>query len=293
MMFIFDKKNNVVFSVVFLGVLFLTLGFGIVRAQNYSNLRIFYQGTLATSEGEPVEDGRYNMRFLIYDAQEGGNIIWQEEHSFYDAVFVRGGKFQVILGRKNPINLDFDKGPFWLGTMIGEETETGDIVWNIGKEPRKEIVSLSQVLEEEFSSQKLEDLSQIIKDKIGSQPNTVVVFSLEELEKMKGKNTTTSGISLGIFQNFINFITDKLSFIVEELSKIGEKLDAIFSKLSEIASSIVEMGNKIDILYKVLIIDKGLVPKEEIKPSSQGSENIIYTKKKFENLYQKRYQEYQ
>jgi len=263
--------------------LILFFGCPKVCAQEFSNLRIFYQGSLTDSQGNPVEDGRYNMRFSIYDAQEGGNILWQEEYTFWDAVFVKEGKFQVILGRKNPIDLDFEQGPYWLGVAVGEETETGQITWNIGIEPRKKIVTLSHIIEQEELSQKeVEDISQLVEEKLGKQPNLVIVFNLEDIERIKEKSTTSGGFSIRVFQDLLSFLGEKISWIVDKLSEIGEKINQILTKLEGIKSMVVEMARKIDVLYNVLIVDKGLAPKET--HFSSPEQEAHYTHKKVERL---------
>ena len=87
----------------FLLFCFLIGGFGILASvsaqESNSNLRIFYQGVLTDNLGRFVEDGRYNLRFVIYDAEIGGNIVWQEEYAFYEAITVKDGQFKILLGR--------------------------------------------------------------------------------------------------------------------------------------------------------------------------------------------------
>lgn len=87
--------------------------------ENISNLRILYQGQLTDSEGNSIGDGRYNIRFVIYDEETQGNILWQEEYTFYNALSVNDGQFKVILGRENPLELDLKHAPFWLGITRG------------------------------------------------------------------------------------------------------------------------------------------------------------------------------
>ena len=286
-MFLNAKKKFRPTKKIFFIVLFVTIGlfclFNYLSAQESANLRIFYQGALTDSKGNPVEDGRYNMRFAIYDSQEGGNILWQEEYTFYNAIFVKDGKFQVILGRKNPINLDFEQGPYWLGVAVGEETELGEITWNIGIDPRKKIVSLSQIIEEEgLTNEGTENISKIVEEKLGKQPGLVVIFNLEDIEKIKEKGATSSGgFSIGVFQDLLSFISEKISWIADKLSEIGEKINEIITKLEGIKSVLVEMSRKIDVLYNVLVADKGLVPQES---PATSSEEVIYTHKKVERL---------
>ncbi|PIR71598.1 MAG: hypothetical protein COU43_01745, partial [Candidatus Nealsonbacteria bacterium CG10_big_fil_rev_8_21_14_0_10_37_25] len=127
--------NNKLLITIFLTIILLIGDFcfaKIVNAQegpeNLSNLRILYQGQLSDSEGNPIADGKYNIRFRIYDEEEWGNILWQEEYTFYNAISVKEGQFKIILGRENPINLNLDEAPFWLGISIGLTAPEG-ISW--------------------------------------------------------------------------------------------------------------------------------------------------------------------
>lgn len=281
-----DAKIKTLIKRLSFSILLVAIGcfcvFDYLNAQASANIRIFYQGTLADSKGNPVEDGRYNMRFAIYDSQEEGNILWQEEYTFWEAVFVKDGKFQVILGRKNPLNLDFEKGPYWLGVAVGEESEIGEITWNIGVEARKKIISLSQIIDQEGLDKKTaEDISKLVEEKLGNQPNLVIVFNLEDIEKTKEKGAVgPGGFSIGVFQDLVVFIGEKISWIVDKLSEIGEKIGEILIKLESIKSTLVDIARKIDVLYNILVTDKELVSQE----SPESSEEIIYTYKKIERL---------
>lgn len=76
-----------------------------------------------TYEGQLAEDGapvnlRLPMRFEIFDAVEGGNLLWSETHG---DVAVVDGEFAVELGRMEPLEPIFDGGArFLLVTIDGE-----------------------------------------------------------------------------------------------------------------------------------------------------------------------------
>jgi hypothetical protein len=252
--------------------------------EEVSDLRILYQGNLSDSEGNPVEDGKYNMRFAIYDSETEGNILWQEEHTFYNTIFVKDSQFKIILGRMVSVNLDLDQGPFWLGVAVGQETEEGKIVWDIGMEPRKKIVSLSDLLKEEglgslredgVTEEEWEVIFQLIEEKLGEQPDLVVLFNLEQIEEAASGGSVDSNFQLfNVLKNLINFISEKLS-------EIGEKINEMLVRLDEIVSALSNIGNKIDVLYQVLVIDKGLAPAENLSVPSEGT---IYANQKVERL---------
>jgi len=82
-----------------------------------------YQGLITDGSGNPVIDGNYTITFKIYDftpiAGSGSeNSIWDETQT----VQVSDGIVNVLLGRLNPLALDFDK-QYWLGITLGTEPE--------------------------------------------------------------------------------------------------------------------------------------------------------------------------
>jgi len=67
------------------------------------------QGVLLDANNQPLADGMYNMTFRIYDAQSGGNMLFEE----YFAVPVTDGNYLALIGEKNALNVVFDK-PYWM-----------------------------------------------------------------------------------------------------------------------------------------------------------------------------------
>ena len=89
---------------------------------------INYQGLLE-EDGSPV-DGTRDVTFRVYDSNEGGSILWEEEQT----VTFSGGVFSVLLGSTEPIPASvFDGGSRWLSVSIEEEPEIL---------PRAELVSV-------------------------------------------------------------------------------------------------------------------------------------------------------
>ena len=264
--------NNKLLITIFLTVILLIGGFCFVKIanaqeepENLSNLRILYQGQLFDSEGNPLEDGRYNMRFVIYDEETQGNILWQEEYTFYNAISVKESQFKVILGRENPINLNLYEAPFWLGITLGTLAEENQVQWGEEIQPRKKITTLSEILGvEELTPEQWENLSQLVKEKLGEETDVVLLFDLSQLENLEtGKVTNFSSNIVNFFQNFINFISEKIS-------EIGEKINQILTKIDSIISTLAELKHKIDVLYEVLIVQQGLEPAgEKNEPAPQ------------------------
>jgi len=82
-----------------------------------------YQGLITDANGNPVIDGNYTITFTIYDTDPaagatGKSNIWQETQT----VQVAGGIVNVLLGKVNPLTIDFDK-QYWLGIALGTEPE--------------------------------------------------------------------------------------------------------------------------------------------------------------------------
>ncbi|MBU5575249.1 MAG: hypothetical protein KQA40_02175 [Candidatus Aenigmarchaeota archaeon] len=73
--------------------------------------QITLQGRLADKTGFPIPKGFYTFGFSIYDAPEKGNLLWSEtqENIYVD----ENGIVNIILGKNNPINLNWDK-PYYL-----------------------------------------------------------------------------------------------------------------------------------------------------------------------------------
>jgi|GEM_PF-5344363 len=259
-----------------------------VQAQEENTgLRILYQGNLLDSEDVPVQDGNYNMRFSIYDSETEGSIIWQEEYVFYNAVFVKNGQFKIILGRIKPLNLKIGAGPFWLGVSIGQQTDTGEIVWSLGMEQRKKIMSLSDFLKQEglgyfeengITEQEWEEIYRLLEEKLSGQPNLILLFDLEQIKT--NENGSDSKL-FDILKTFINFISEKISEIGDKITELGKKIDEVLAKMEEITLALLNIGEKIDRIYQVLITNKGL---ELGQPLPLTSEINNYTSQKFDQL---------
>jgi hypothetical protein len=76
---------------------------------------ITYQGKLSNKSNSKPLEGVQSINFKIYDALNGGNLLWQETQN----VLVSKGIFNVNLGSSIDINLSFDK-PYYLEIKIGE-----------------------------------------------------------------------------------------------------------------------------------------------------------------------------
>ncbi|HDD25398.1 MAG TPA: hypothetical protein ENF52_08175, partial [Chloroflexi bacterium] len=77
-------------------------------------LLISYQGYI-TQNGQPIT-ATLHITFTLYDAQTGGNVLWQEANK---AVEVQNGLFTTYLGDQTALDRSvFAHGELWLGVQI-------------------------------------------------------------------------------------------------------------------------------------------------------------------------------
>ncbi len=258
------------------------------ESKELKSIRIFYQGILSDLEGNPIKEGKYNLNFKIYDQEKAGNIIWQEEYTFYNALFIKDGNLKILLGRNNAINLNLNQAPFWLSISIGNEDEENQIIWEEEITTRKKITTLSEILgSEQITKEQWENLSQLIREKLGDQTNVVILFDIEQLNNLdlsdvNNKTFLESDSYLAnILQDLVNFLSEKISRIEELLVRIMEKIDSVIVKIDNIISSLANIGDKIDVLYDVLIVEQGLEPEDfsiqEEKTLNIGNEQVYGT----------------
>ena len=105
--------------------LLLVLGLSVTAFAAVPRL-INYQGRLTDAGDTPLE-GSFDITFRIYDAQSGGNLLWEETQS----VLIQKGVFSVLLGGTKDLDLAFDK-PYWLAIKVGADSEMS---------PRQQIAS--------------------------------------------------------------------------------------------------------------------------------------------------------
>jgi hypothetical protein len=74
-----------------------------------------YTGELTGDDGNPVTDGEYDFMFALYEAAEGGNMLWSETQN---GVSVAGGRFTVMLGSVNPLPPESKVTDFWLQISV-------------------------------------------------------------------------------------------------------------------------------------------------------------------------------
>jgi hypothetical protein len=93
--------------------------------QGYSGpTTIGFSGQLADSNGDPVQDGNYDITFRLYSQSTGGTALWTEVHN---DVPVADGLYSVQLGSVNPGANPLEPGDFedqrYLGIQVEGDSE--------------------------------------------------------------------------------------------------------------------------------------------------------------------------
>ena len=143
-------------------VLSLVLALGLSMAVFAAIPRLInYQGRLTDSSDTPLE-GSQDITFRIYDAQSGGNLLWEETQS----VLIQKGVFSIFLGGTTDLNLAFDK-PYWLAIKVGSDSEMV---------PRQQIASSGYAIRSEAAD---------------SAVNAQTADMADDTQKIVGKNIDT------------------------------------------------------------------------------------------------------
>lgn len=98
---------------------------------------IRFQGKVTDKAGAPL-NGAYNITFRIYDAQDGGSLLWSETQA---SVPVNNGIFTTLLGNVNALALGFD-APYWLSMEVNDDGEMA---------PRQAITSVGYAIHAEVA----------------------------------------------------------------------------------------------------------------------------------------------
>ncbi len=110
------------------------MGFQSVFAATGINKQLNYQAKLLDSGGTAVSDGTYSVKFTIYDASSGGNVLWTARESdacgtvfnpSAKSVTTSSGIFSTLLGESGDcaLNLDFNSDSYYLGVTVGSDSE--------------------------------------------------------------------------------------------------------------------------------------------------------------------------
>lgn len=87
------------------------------------SITIPFSWVLSDSEGKAAKDGIYTFTFALYDAKEGGNLLWSEQQS---DIKINAGKVNVELGSVTPFPKDLleeKDAQYWLSISVRNSTE--------------------------------------------------------------------------------------------------------------------------------------------------------------------------
>ncbi len=80
--------------------------------------QISYQGYLTDNSGQPLS-GTKTLTFRFYNAETGGNLLYTDVQ---DSVDIDAGYFNTIIGKGNPITLDFNE-QYWITMQVDNGPE--------------------------------------------------------------------------------------------------------------------------------------------------------------------------
>jgi len=107
-----------------------------------SGQTISTQGVLRDSDGHSVEDGEYTMSFSIYDALDGGTLLWGPASQ---TVLVGNGIYNVVLGEDTPITSFNTDGGNYLEISVESELMTPRLRLNVTPYELANLSGLSNV----------------------------------------------------------------------------------------------------------------------------------------------------
>ncbi len=108
------KKEGRVLALILIGI--LLAGLDVLHAQIDRTLN--YQGLLTHADGQQMHEQTMLITFQLYSQPTGGLALWSESQT----VDLNEGIFNVVLGKINPLDIDFGQ-QLWLGIQIEGSTE--------------------------------------------------------------------------------------------------------------------------------------------------------------------------
>ncbi len=267
------NKKLIVFVFLFLFLLFLTIS--ITKAQvdfkkESQSLRILFKGTLTDNKGNLLPAGKYNFKFLIYDEELGGNLVWQEMFVGLHKVKVgTDGYFQVILGRYNKINFDFNAKDYYLTLSVGGLTD--ELNWDQEMIPRRRIITLEKFMQEQKIKEEDNLITELLKHNfLSNATNAILVFDTDDLKKvlqeLKTEPLQNDSLKAAAEEMKMNLLNSSLqatstpeqnegfwSSIKNLFVYLINKISAIFTEIKTILAELIKLNEKIDKLNEKLV----------------------------------------
>jgi hypothetical protein len=193
------------FSLALFGLLGLLTASPVYAQVNAAPSLLNYQGRIANSDGNPVPDGTYSIRFSLWDAASAGTEKWNQTIA---NVQVKNGTFAVLL---NTNTAGLFNGNLWLETKIGTDTALT---------PRQQLVSVAYAMK----ANSVPDGS-ITGASIANSTLTANKFASDALGWLLGGNAATASSFLGTTNNqplvFRTNNTEKMRLLANGYLGIG------------------------------------------------------------------------
>ncbi|MEI8344311.1 MAG: hypothetical protein WCF93_05165, partial [Candidatus Moraniibacteriota bacterium] len=183
-------KNKIkIFFFTSLSIVFLGLPFGVSSAPGQTAGQLGITAFVLSSDSDTLPNGKYDVRFAIYTADrqnldpypsnsDQAFQIWQETQT----VDINNGLLNAYLGANNPLppTLTFSNGDYYLGVMIGNDSEMI---------PRKKIASVPTAFNSNFLQGKT------IGNQVGEIPLISTTGTLDStiLKNINQVGTITAG----------------------------------------------------------------------------------------------------
>ncbi len=112
-----NKHRSILVALAIFALLALVLTTGGAQAQSGpTEATIPYSSRLNDETGQPVANGQYDFKFMLYAAEKGGTLLWSETQT---DVTVRGGVLNVTLGATVTLPKEVrERKELWLAVSV-------------------------------------------------------------------------------------------------------------------------------------------------------------------------------
>jgi hypothetical protein len=263
-----DALLKIFRKVMMAGFIIVIFVIGSRYAKAEEDLRIYFSGTLKNADKGLADSGSYDMSFILYNGATSTNPVWQEEFLAENKVSIVSGRFQVILGSRTPLVLNFENARYYLSIMV-ENPETG--LLDNEMTPRIPVTTLENLFfdgsiefsQEDFiqklvetfeqSATSTENLTQeaflkFLQERLTQSEATAVIISPTTLNLLFNKIVDYQGSKTlvetdGILGTVFSFFQRILETIANALTQITNKISAIFDKMTAIDDKTTQILN--------------------------------------------------
>lgn len=271
---ILSKAKKLTASVLVIVFLVISVSKAEANFDDQQFLRILFKGNLTDNEAKPLPAGKYNFKFLIYDQEVNGNLVWQEIFADDQKIEVNpDGFFKAVLGRNQKIELDFNKQDYYLTLAVGGKSNIPD--WDQEMMPRRKIITLEKFIKEQQIKEENDLITQLLKNNfLNNATNVILVFDTDTLKKITKElqREELQNSDLKIATSELDFLNSGLitasstdyqdsgdgfwSKLKNIFSVFLAKLSAIIAGIRNLLIEIARLNEKIDRLSERLTINQ-------------------------------------